>query len=254
MKRTTSLIVAVLTAGFLSSTALAAQSPLVTLTIKNHENLISSVAKVAEAARPGMGPMTAGMVPAFLGSPQLAGVDAERPWQLTLWWKGQGVEPTGAIYVPVTDLDAFKAGLSPGILLGGKGQTTIAEKNGYAILYDGNQKGFTDLDRDTILGWKVQPSKFKNRAINIHLAPNDEVRREIVQGLNTGKSAVMGGIKMGLQNAPNSAAINPDGMVEIMEIYFSLIEEVMRGFSQLDLGLNVAGGAGLTHELRMKKS
>jgi hypothetical protein len=242
MKRTSALIVAALAFGLLSSTALAAQSPLVTLTVKNHKELISSVAKVVEAAKPGTGQMIAAMVPVFLGSSEFAGVDAERPWQVALWWKGKGVQPTGAIYVPVTDLDAFKAGLDPGILLGGNGQNTLAEKNGYAIIYDGNQNGFTDVDRDTILGWEIRPSKFKNRTINIHLAPNAEVREQIVQALNMGKSAVMGGIKMGLQNTPNAGAMNPDGLTEVMEVYFELIEEVMKGVSELDVGLDVAKG------------
>lgn len=242
MKKITVLIVATLVSGFVSSAALAAQSPLVRLTIKNHEELISAVSKVVESAKPGMGQMIGAMAPAFLGSPELAGVDVKRPWQVVGWSKGMQQRPAFGIYVPVTDGDAFKAGLGPGILLGGNGQNTVATKNGYAIIYDGNQKGFTDLDRDQLLNWTVAPSGFADRTINVRVTPDEEMRKQFVEGIDSAKSAVMGGVMMGLQNAPNKGAMNPEGMADMMDVYFSIIETAVKGMAQLDFGLAVADG------------
>ena len=47
---------------------------------------------------------------------------------------------------------------------------------------------------------------------------------------------------MGLQNAPNAGAINPEGMADVMGVYFSIFETVLKGLAQLDVGVAVSGG------------
>ena len=238
MKRLRALLIAVVTCVALhSTTSFAAAPPIATLTVKNHTELLATVSRIAEAARPGMGIASAAMLPAFLGAPEMAGVDPNRPWQAAAWSRATGGGSL-AVYVPVTDFDAFKAGLTPGILAGGRNENTVADKNGYAVIFNPNKGGFTDDDRDKALNWKVSPAK-TDATINLYFAPDDTLKQMMLSGFRAGREKAMQGMMKGLQAAPKNAAFDPEAMGEIMNFYFSVIDTALAGFVQFNLSLSV---------------
>ncbi len=223
----------------LASSLLAAERPIATLTVRNHQALLAAVSRVAEAAKPGMGAASSAMLPAFLGAPQMAGIDPGRPWQAVAWARSGGQGGSLAVYVPVSDFGAFKSGLTPGVLSGGQGENTVAEKGDYAIIFNPNSPGFTDQDRDKALAWKVAP-RGETATVNLHFAPSPEIKQMFVGGFRAGREQALQGMMQGLKAAPNNPAFDPATFKELMGLYFRIIDTSLAGFDEFDLGLSVA--------------
>ncbi len=222
-----------------AASLVAADTPAATLTIKNHQAFLAAVSRIAEAARPGMGAASAAMLPAFLGAPQLAGIDPARPWMAAAWPRPGEGGGGAAMYVPVSDFAAFKAGLTPGILAGGQNEHTITEKDGYAIIFNPNSRGYTDEDRAKALAWKVAPAK-TDAAIHLHFAPDARLKEMMLGGFRAGREQALQGMMMGIKNAPNNANLDPETFQEFMQLYFSLFDTALEGFKGIDLSLSVA--------------
>ena len=222
-----------------AASLVAADTPAATLTIKNYQAFLAAVSRIAESARPGMGAASAAMLPAFLGAPQLAGIDPARPWMAAAWPRPGEGGGGAAMYVPVSDFAAFKAGLTPGILAGGQNEHTITEKDGYAIIFNPNSRGYTDEDRAKALAWKVAPAK-TDAAIHLHFAPDARLKEMMLGGFRAGREQALQGMMMGIKNAPNNANLDPETFQELMQLYFSLFDTALEGFKGIDLSLSVA--------------
>ncbi len=236
-----------LTCALSAASLTAADAPAAILTVKNHKTFLAAVSRIAEAARPGMGAASAAMLPAFLGAPQLAGIDPDRPW-LAAGWPRPGEGGGGAaMYVPVSDFAAFKAGLTPGILAGGQNEHTITEKDGYAVIFNPNSRGYTDEDRAKALGWKATPAK-TDAAVHLHFAPDARLKEMMLGGFRAGREQALQGMMMGIKAAPNNASLDPETFEELMQLYFSFFDTALEGFKSIDIGISVADNDIVIHE------
>lgn len=239
------LCVSLLTAAglFVSATISSAQEamrPLVTVSVKNHRALVDAAAGLLNAVEPGKGDSLDQDSRDELGSPDLAGIDANRPWQIALWFKGMGVPPVLATYVPVSDFDAFEKGLRPGKLLrGGQNQNEIISAGGHAIVIhrkDGNA-GVADSDRAAVRRWEQSVSKAEPHALHLNLGMDDAVRMQVVSTLAFGK--IMLSQTFENPQFAGQSGFNPVAMKDIIGIYFQIVEGVVQGLEQLHVEVDV---------------
>lgn len=228
---------------FASATILSAQEavrPLLTVSVKNHSALLKAAAALVNAVEPGKGDTLDKEFRNELGSPDLAGIDANRPWQIALWFKGMGVPPVFATYVPVSDFEAFEKGLLPGKLLRGKqNQNEIVSAGGHAIVIhrnDGNAAIAAD-DRASVRRWEQSVPKSETHALHLNLGMDDAVRLQVISTLAFGK--MMLGQTFSNPQFTNQGGFNPAAMTEMIGLYFQILEGVVKGLDQLHVEADV---------------
>lgn len=241
MRLSVTLVAAIAIA--VSSTVTIAQEalrPLLTISIKNHRTFATEAARLVNAIEPGKGDSMEQEFRDELGSPELAGIDDSRPWQFAVWFKGMGVPPVLATYIPVTDFAAFESGLQPGKILRGKqnqNQIVSAGKNAIVIHRKDADAAISESDRASIQKSAESVSASEAHTIHLNLQMDDAVRMQVMSTLAMGKMM----IDQTFSNPQfaNQGGFNPAAMSEMVGLYFQMIEGTVQGLARLDVEADV---------------
>ncbi|MBI4657856.1 MAG: hypothetical protein HY735_03220 [Verrucomicrobia bacterium] len=175
-----------------------------------------------------------------IGSPDLAGVDRKRPWQFALAVPALGAPPLMALYVPVTDFEAFKKGLQESSLLGGRDNPNELFQSGEfgVVVFRLGQGGdLSAEDKQKVTAWASALDAGKN-LIALAVQLDEATRQQALQGLGIGRMAVTQGLAR--QKRPEGVPFNPEAMAQLMGLYLDGIETVVKGLQRLEVQADLA--------------
>ena len=96
-----------------ASAAAAAEQPLARLSVRSFTDLTNAVSRVASNLAPNETQDHGMEFSKSLGITNLTALDAQRPWEIALWYGEGGQLPLLAIKAPVENITQFKESLSP---------------------------------------------------------------------------------------------------------------------------------------------
>jgi hypothetical protein len=229
----------------LMAPAVWAQTAPITLTLQSYQAFTDAFTKVVDAVSPGSAGEALDELREGLGIQELKGVDKSRPWQVAVWLDSMSVPPSVSIRVPVSDFAAFRDGLNPGFLKGEDDANPIRQVGNYATVWI----EFGSPTESTKAGekaWKPESLKTAAGVARLAIRPSSALREEMVGAVGMGRMAI--GAAMTGQNQEAMGGIDPKVMVQLMSVYFDVIETGIKGFESLDLKLDLSGETLIVEE------
>ncbi len=214
-------------------------SPLVTISISSQKALLEQASRLVRTVEPDQADSLRSEFAKMLGTPELAGIDVGRPWQFAFWFKGMESEPIMASYIPVTDFNVFKRGLTAdGILADAGSNNAILSSGGFAIvvLGDYSKTKLAPDDMAAVQKWVASVPKSEAHTVHLKLALVDSIREQALGMLAMGRMMLLGSV------APppgTESSFNPAAMTAMLGLYIDMIEGAIKGLDQLEVELDV---------------
>lgn len=215
----------------------AEAEPLAQLTVRSHGELQKAIAQFAQALNPKADMDFGQAFSSFLGLTAESKFDAQRPWQMAVWYEGGATAPFLALKVPVADIAQFKAGLNAEGLLRKQGQvwTQLTDAWGLISLRElGNTSEAVNSSMDQ---WKTAAVQAPPQALHLTVNLNEPVRNQILATLARAKDAMTE--VFATNQALTATGSNPQMMGQMFEFYFGLYETAVKGLGQLRLGFDL---------------
>jgi hypothetical protein len=219
--------------------AQAPSSPLVTLSIGSQKALLEQASRLVRTVEPDQADSLRSEFAKMLGTPELAGIDAERPWQFALWFKGMESEPIMASYIPVTDFNVFKSGLTANGLLADAGRgNAILSSGSFAIVVHGDtsRTKLAPDDMAAVQKWVDSVPKSEAHTVHLKLELVDSIREQALGMLAMGRMMLLGSVPA---SAPGESGLNPAAMTAMLGLYIDMIEGAIKGLDQLEVEMDV---------------
>lgn len=216
---------------------LAAERAPVTLTIKSFRALTNAVATLAEAGAPGSSGEALAGLQGMLGEAALQAMDAERPWQVSVWVEGIGGQPAASVYVPAKDFATLKSALASGPLLQSAGTgADITAKGDYAAIF---LPGAAASEGATAAHAAWTPTEIGQTrgTLSLDVRPTEPLRQQMIQSMAMVRMMVGGA--MGAQNQEAFPGMDPMAMAQLFGVYFDVLETGLKGWENLNLGVDV---------------
>ncbi|MFH1707327.1 MAG: hypothetical protein ABIF71_05355 [Planctomycetota bacterium] len=169
--------VGMLTAQDAPAVPAASTIPCVTASVSSAGALMKEAAAIGNAIMPGIGQMMVMKLPMMLGTPTMAGVAQDRPVFVVMGLSA-AMAPVTAVFVPVTDFNAFKGGLMPN-------QHLVEQAGDYAFMLLATGAPAADADVQAARTWKPAAADGHLISIRLALAP---VRPMALMGLEQMKA------------------------------------------------------------------
>lgn len=211
------------------------QPPLVQLKIQSFDALNANAKRIATALGLNADVDPGAKLSEVIGSPDLAGVDRKRTWQLAVATKGPGALPLVALYVPVTNFETFKNGLKDSSLLkgGDKPNPIIQAGESAVVVFQFGQGGeLSDDEKKKLSAW-VPAAGAGSHLIDFGLQLDEVTRQQVLQALVMGRMIVSQ--SLGQQKLPAGVAINPQAMTQMIGLYFDGIDTLIKGLQRLEV-------------------
>ncbi|MBI2948217.1 MAG: hypothetical protein HYY23_11270 [Verrucomicrobia bacterium] len=211
------------------------QPPLVQLKIQSFDALTANARRVATALGLDADWDPGAKLSGAIGSPDLAGVDRKRAWQVAVATKGPGALPLIALYVPVANFDAFKTGLkdsSP--LKGGDKPNPLIQAGEFAVVvFQMGQGGeISDEEKKKLIAW-APAGGAGTHLIDLALQLDEMTRQQVLQAMTMGRMIVAQSLSQ--QKLPAGAPVNPQAMTQMIGIYFDGFETLLKGLHRLEV-------------------
>jgi hypothetical protein len=225
---------------------LHAAPPPITLTVKSYRALTNHLVQIAEAAAPGTGSSSVGLLGNQLGSPALKGVNLDQPWQIGIWLEGFGGQPSMSVWIPTTDFEAFSAELQDGSLLKGWSEPNPIKKVGtYAAVWIPGTA--SSASAQTAHGtWTPEAIGSPREAIQLQIAPGEPLRQQLLQGLGMVRLTL--GSALGNPQAQAVPGVDSRALADLLSLYLDLFETAFKGMDRFTVGLDLQNG-----QLRLRK-
>jgi hypothetical protein len=222
-----------------------AQTAPITLTLQSYRAFTDGFTQVVDGVSPGSAGEALDELREGLGIQDLKGIDLSRPWQVAVWVDSMSVPPCVSIRVPVSNFEAFRDGLNPGLLKGEESPNKIQQVGNYATVW----LEYGTPTQATTAGekaWKPELLKVASGVVQLAIRPGSALREEMVGALGMGRMAM--GAAMSGQSSEAMGGIDPKAMAELMGFYFDLIETGVKGFESLAIQLDLKGETLLLEE------
>jgi len=211
------------------------QPPLVQLKIQSFDALAANSKRVATALGLSADLDLGGHLSGAIGSPDLAGVDRKRVWQVAVATRGPGALPLVTLYVPVANFDAFKNGLkdsSP--LKGGDKPNPLIQAGDFAVVvFQMGQGGeVSDDEKQKLTAWAPAAS-LGTHLIDFALQMDEITRQQVLQAMTMGRMII--GQVLSQQKLPAGVPVNPQAMTQMLGLYFDGIETFLKGLHRLEV-------------------
>ena len=217
------------------TTAFAAVSrPMLTVDFKSYQALSQDVALVADAAGEDAS-MAMAQIPGMLGPEIFALLDQSQPWHVAAWMDSIMEPPVVAVILPIADFEAFKTAVTSSFI--GMMGANYCDAGDHVVVY-GTKPGMPVADT-----WA---SDLASYAEALSLAPSETVELSFqleasIKGMLLGAIAMAKAQMMAAFDdaSMQDAGISPEAMREMMEMYFSFYETMLRDMDSLGYDLSV---------------
>lgn len=214
----------------------AADAPPVSVTIQSYQDLEADFKSVAKRLKPDSEDEAWEEFRRELKIADLDGIDLASPWQAAIWWEIAEKTPSMSFRIPVLDFDAFQTSLEAVAEANGSEDISIQQVGGYANVWmegEDSPAGAKELHD----AWTPAQLRAPEKTIEVAVHFPEAIRRSVLQTIGMGKMAITGG----LGSLPDEGipGMNPRALVELIGVYFEVMEMGIQGVKTLELHLGV---------------
>jgi len=227
----------------------AAKTPLATITVQNYTAFIKGVSTLANTASSHFGAMIDPNLRQVIGSSNMQGIDLDKPWHATVWMDSMGAPPVTAIFIPVSNYDSFKSGLSNRSLFSDHNPmitTLISNQHAVVIIKSNPLMQISAEQKNEIIEQGKTLSSTPPHLLSVRLHISDELSKQILATLPALKKGFLAGMTASLNSNPQLA--NMPGMTDIFELYFRMFEIVIEGTKEYSFHMDVTSDHIILHE------
>jgi hypothetical protein len=212
--------------------SMEAQQPLITVNLQSYRAVLDDAARIAAAISPDQPAELEAMIQGMVGPEAIALIDPNKPWHLALWMDQMGQQPTGALYLPVSDAEAFEAAIAQGFLAT---QPLTVTDAGDLVILTQNQAVDPNFNQKAAEYVEQLPSDLPE-TVSVQLKMNEAVRAMAMGGLQFSKGMMLS--TMQTADAPETG-LPADFYESIFGAYFGVFEYGVRDLSTLNISLSV---------------
>lgn len=219
-----------------AASVFAADAPPVSITIQSYQDLEADFKSVAKRLKPDSEDEAWEEFRRELKVADLKGIDLTRPWQAAIWWEIAEKTPSMSFRIPVLDFEGFRASLEAVAESNGVEAIPIQQVGGYANLWmEGEDSPAEAKERHD--AWTPAQLRDPEKTIEVAVHFPEGVRQSVLQMIGMGKMAITGG----LDSLPDGGipGMNPRALVELIGVYFEVMEMGIQGVKTLELHLGV---------------
>jgi hypothetical protein len=223
------------------SAASAAEQPLARLSVRSYTDFTNALSRLAANLAPKEAVDHGLEFSKSLGITNLTALDAQRPWEIALWYGEGSQPPLLAIKAPVEDVAQFKESLSPAGVLRAKGMEWSQAGSGVGLIVFRDSASLSEGEKSALDQWKAEAVARPTRLLELKLNVSDPVREKAVAGLAFGKMAMSAA--MAAQNTGTEGGPSPATIQSILAAYFDVIDTFLAGLQGLTLRLDLSPDA-----------
>lgn len=219
-----------------AASVLAADSPPIAVTIQSYQDLEADFKSIAKRLKPDSADEAWEEFRREMKIADLKGIDLARPWQAAIWWEIAEETPSMSFRIPVLDFDDFRASLEAVAESNGNEDISIQQVGGYANVWmEGEDSPARAKERHD--AWTPAQLRAPKKTIEVAVHFPAAIRRSVLQTIGMGKMAITGG----LGSVPDGGipGMNPRALVELVGVYFEVVEIGIQGVKTLELHLGV---------------
>lgn len=215
-----------------AASVFAADAPPVSITIQSYQDLEADFKSVAKRLKPGSEDEAWEEFRREMKIADLEGIDLTRPWQAAIWWEIADKTPSMSFRIPVLDFDDFRTSLE-----------AVADED-ISIRQVGSYANVWVEREDSPVGakerhdaWTPAQLRAPEKTIEVAVHFPEGIRQSVLQMIGMGKMAITGG----LGSLPDGGipGMNPRALVELIGVYFEVMEMGTQGVKTLELHLGV---------------
>lgn len=219
-----------------AASVFAAEDPPVSVTIQSYQDLESDFKSIAKRLNPDSADEDWEEFRREMKIADLKGIDLTRPWQAAIWWEIAEKTPSMSYRIPVLDFDAFQTSMKAVAESNGVEAIPIQQVGGYANLWmEGEDSPAAAKDRHD--AWTPAQLRAPEKTIEVAIHFPEGIRRSVLQMIGTGKTVITGE----LDSLPDGEipGMNPRALLELIGVYFEVLEMGIQGVKTLELHLGV---------------
>ncbi len=214
----------------------AADSPTVSITIQSYQDLEADFKSIAKRLKPDSEDEAWEGFRRELKIVDLEGIDLTKPWQAAIWWEIAEETPSMSFRIPVLDFDDFRASLEAVVESNGSEDISIQQVGGYANVWIDEEDSPAGA-KERHDAWTPAQLRAPEKTIEVAVHFPEALRRSVLQTIGMGKMAITGE----LDSLPDGGipGMNPRALVELIGVYFEVMEMGIQGVKTLDLDFGV---------------
>lgn len=219
-----------------TASVFAADSPTIAVTIQSYEDLEADFKRVVNRLNPDSADEDWEEFRREMKIADLEGIDLTRPWQAAIWWEIAEKTPSMSFRIPVLDFDDFRTSLEAVAESNGSEDISIQQVGGYANSWMEGEDSPAEA-KDSHDAWKPADLRAPEKTIEVAVHFPEAIRQSVLQTIGMGKTVITGG----LGSVPDGGipGMNPRALVELIGVYFEVMEMGIQGVKTLELHLGV---------------
>jgi hypothetical protein len=217
------------------TTAFAAVSrPILTVDFKSYQALSQDVALVSDAVGEDAS-MAMAQIPGMLGPEIFALLDQSQPWNVSAWMDSMIEPPVVAIVLPIADFEAFETAVTSSFI--GMMGAKYFDAGDHVVIY-GSKPGMPIADTwaANLASYAESLSLAPNETIELNFQLSNSIKDMLLSAIALPKAQMMAAFT---DANTEEAGLPLEAMQEMMEMYFSFYETMLRDMDSLSYGLSV---------------
>ena len=219
-----------------TASVFAADSPPVSITIQSYQDLEADFKSVAKRIKLDSADEAWEEFRREMKIADLKGIDLARPWQAAIWWEIAEETPSMSFRIPVLDFEGFRTSLEGVAESSGSEDISIQQVSDYVNVWiEGEDSPARAKERHD--AWTPAQLRAPQKTIEVAVHFPEGIRQSVLQTIGMGKMAISGG----LDSLPDGGipGMNPKALVELIGVYFDVVEMGIQGVKTLELHLGV---------------
>ena len=220
--------------------------PLVQVRFQNLDAVIAGAGRIASAM--GANPNLGDPLSSLIGSPNLAGIDRQRPWGVAV---SSGDRQFAILYIPVTDFAAFRNSLLPSspLVRASGAANPVFQVGEFAVAFDRrlptDPQDLSPDEKQMAVAWAPPTAASGPPLVQIAVQIDETTRQQLLRSLSAGRTVIAQG--PGPQPLPPPPGAIPPVPApagsQIMGPYFDLLETLAKALDRIEIQGEVSGQA-----------
>ena len=220
----------------ISASVFAADSPTVSITIQSYQDLEADFKSVFKRLNPDSADEDWEEFRREMKIADLKGIDLAKPWQAAIWGEIAEKSSSLSFRIPVLDFESFRASLEAVVESNGSEDISIQQVGGYANVWI-EEEDSPAAAKERHDAWTPAQLRAPEKTIEVAVHFPEGIRQSVLQTIEMGKMAITGG----LGSVPDEGipGMNPRALVELIGVYFEVVEMGIQGVKTLELDFGV---------------
>ncbi|MEO0508605.1 MAG: hypothetical protein AAF065_01955 [Verrucomicrobiota bacterium] len=219
-------------------TAHASESsaPLLTVCIESYEELIASVNELSAAiGQPGLG----STLPMMIGPGVVKLVDEAKPWHAAVWMESMVSPPIIAVFLPITDFEAFEAAM-PSTIIGQSGASFFDAGDSVLALTSSPGVPVPEVWSEKALAYTSNLAVQPKETIEVSFVFNEQIRAAAIGMLAASEQQLLASFD---QSDYEATGMAPEEMKGLMQGYLDFYKTGLKETKSIRVGLGIQNEA-----------